>query len=280
MGKKGDLSDFERGMVVGARRAGLSISKTADLLEFSRTTISRVYREWSEKEKISSEQQLCGRKCLVDVRDQRRMGRLVRDDRKATVTQITTRYNQGMQNTISERTTRRTLKQMGSSSRRPHWVPLLPAKNRKRRLQFAQVHQNWTIEDWKNVAWSDESRFHSDGRVRIWRKEHESMDPSCLVSTVQAGGGGGGVMVWGIFSWHTLGPLVPIEHRLNATAFLSIVADHVHLFMTTVYHLLMATSSRIMHHVTKLKSSQTSFLNMTMSSLYSNGLHSHQISIQ
>ncbi len=32
------------------------------------------------------------------------MGRLVRDDRKTTVTQITTRYNQGMQNTISERT--------------------------------------------------------------------------------------------------------------------------------------------------------------------------------
>ncbi len=169
---------------------------------------------------------------------------------------------------------------MSYSSRRPHWVQLMSAKNRKRRLQFTQAPQKWTIKDWKNVDWSDESRFlllHSDGWVRIWRKEHESMDPFCLVSTVQAGGGG---VMWDIFSWHTLGPLVPIEHRLNATAYLSIVVDHVHPFMTTVYHLLMATSSRIMHHVTKLNSSQTGFLNMTVSSLYSNGLHSHQISIQ
>ncbi len=153
------------------------------------------------------------------------MCRLVRDDRKATVSQITTHYNQGMQNTISECATCRTVKQMGNSSRRPHRVPLLSAKNRKRRIQFA-------IEDWKNVAWSWFLLRHSDSRVRIWRKVHESMDPSCLVSTVQAAGGG--VMVQGIFSWCTLGPLVPIEHCLNATAYLSIVADHVHPFMTTV----------------------------------------------
>ncbi len=90
-----------------------------------------------------------------------------------------------------------TLKQMGSSSRWPHRVPLLSAKSRKRRMQFTQDHQNWAIQDWKNVAWSDESCFllqHSDGRVRIWHKD-ERMDPSCLVSTVQAGGGD--VMVWG-----------------------------------------------------------------------------------
>jgi len=54
----------------------------------------------------------------------------------------------------------------------------------------------------------------------------------CHVTTVQAGGGG--VMVWGIFSWHTLGPLVPIGHCLNDTTYLSIVSGHVHPFMATM----------------------------------------------
>ena len=45
MVKKGDLSDFERGIVAGARRAGLSISEIADQLWFLLTIISRVYRE-------------------------------------------------------------------------------------------------------------------------------------------------------------------------------------------------------------------------------------------
>ncbi len=174
-GKKEDLSDWTWLLVTD----GLVwvFHKLLILLGFSRTTISRVYREWSEKEKISSERQLCGWKCLVDVRDQRRMDRLVIDDRKTTVTQITTRYNQDLQNTISEHTTRRTLKQMGSSSRRPHRVPLLSDKNSTRRIQFTQTHQNWTIEDCKNVACSDESGFllrHSDGsefgvkNMKVW----------------------------------------------------------------------------------------------------------------
>lgn len=33
----------------------------------------------------------------------------------------------------------------------------LSAKNRK--FRGTQTHQNWTIADWKNVAWSEESGF-------------------------------------------------------------------------------------------------------------------------
>ncbi|MED6237686.1 hypothetical protein ATANTOWER_031721 [Ataeniobius toweri] len=65
-------------------------------------------------------------------------------------------------------------------------------------------------------------------------------------------------------------PLVPTEHHT--------VADHVHFFMSIGTHLLMGTS-RIMLHATKIKPFQPSFVDMIISSLSSNGLHSHQISV-
>lgn len=45
MAEKGDLSGFKCVMADGARLAGGNISETGDLLAFSPTTISRVYRE-------------------------------------------------------------------------------------------------------------------------------------------------------------------------------------------------------------------------------------------
>jgi len=123
MGKKGDLSNFERG-----KGKNMNIER--------------------EKGKTSSMPQSCGQKCLVDARDQRRMGRLIQADRKATLTEITPRYNRGMQQSICEGTTCTILRRMGYNSRRPHWVPLISTTDRKKRLQFARAHQNWTV--WSN----------------------------------------------------------------------------------------------------------------------------------
>lgn len=55
----------------------------------------------------------------------------------------------------------------------------------------------------------------------------------CLISVVQMGGVG--VMLWEIFPWHILGPLVPVEYRLNSAAYSSTVVNHVCSFMTTMY---------------------------------------------
>lgn len=46
---KCNLSFFVHGMVVGEREADLSVTKTADLLEFSPTTVPNVDKDWHEK---------------------------------------------------------------------------------------------------------------------------------------------------------------------------------------------------------------------------------------
>ncbi|GBM76816.1 hypothetical protein AVEN_122192-1 [Araneus ventricosus] len=57
-----DLSDFQRGVIVGAREMGHSISEVAMKFRFSRTTISRVYREYRVSDKTSNFRYRCGRK--------------------------------------------------------------------------------------------------------------------------------------------------------------------------------------------------------------------------
>ncbi|GBM34894.1 hypothetical protein AVEN_41445-1 [Araneus ventricosus] len=79
---------------------------------------------------------------------------------------------------------------MGSQSRRPTRVPLLTALHKALLLSWARQHYHWTVDDWKHVTWSDESRFQlyrTDARVRQenatlhtsrvatkWLQEHSS----------------------------------------------------------------------------------------------------------
>ncbi|GBM28277.1 hypothetical protein AVEN_54051-1 [Araneus ventricosus] len=48
---------------------------------------------------------------------------------------------------------------MGYGSRRLNLVPLLTTCDRLQRLCWACEHIGWTLDDCKNVAWSNESRF-------------------------------------------------------------------------------------------------------------------------
>ncbi|GFW20920.1 HTH_Tnp_Tc3_2 domain-containing protein [Trichonephila clavipes] len=104
--------------------------------------------------------------------------------------------NAGPSTNVTMRNIQRNIIYMGFRSRR---VPLLTARHKA--LRHAWVRQrHWTVEDWKQVAWSDESSFQlnrADGRIRVWRQLHEFVDSTCQQGTVQAGGSS--VMLYDVY---------------------------------------------------------------------------------
>lgn len=80
---------------------------------------------------------------------------------------------------------------------------------------------------------------------RNWRQLHKSMEPIYLESAVQAGGGG--VLMWGMLTLHTLGSLIPILTSFDCHSLIkTILEDHAHCLKSQFTNLVTATSSVIM----------------------------------
>ncbi|GFV57883.1 HTH_Tnp_Tc3_2 domain-containing protein [Trichonephila clavipes] len=65
------------------------------------------------------------------------------------------------------------------------------------RLKWCREHGNWTVSDWGNVMFTDESRFAlepDDKRIRIWRKQGTRNQPQNI--TEHHAFRGGSIMAW------------------------------------------------------------------------------------
>ena len=71
----------------------------------------------------------------------------------------------------------RFLKEQGYKPCKTTKTPGLDDKMKKVRLEFCERYKDWTLEDWKNVIWTDETSVvlnaRRGGRVRVWRKANE-----------------------------------------------------------------------------------------------------------
>lgn len=230
MGKSKDLSDFDKGQIVMARRLGQSISQTAALVGCSRCAVVSTYKKWSKEGQPVNRRQGHGRPRLIDALAERRVAHLVQSHSKATVAEIAEKFNAGKDQQVSEHTVHRSLLRMGLRRRKTLKRPTQIPVHHQNRIQWAREHQNWTVEQWKKVAWSGESRFllqHVDGQVFVRRLTGKEVDPGCSVEASV-------VTLWAIFCWETLGPGVHLDLTLTGRP-LSIVTEQVSNFMVLVF---------------------------------------------
>jgi len=215
-----ELTDFERGKIIGLYEAGDSERAISEKTGFGKTTVHNVITKYRETGAVSVASQ-CGRPKKITERDKRHLKTIIAKNRREPVLKIKEIFIESTGNVICRRTMQKVLYEMGYNSRTALRKPNVSENNRKIRLKWARERRLWTIDDWKKVVWSDESRFtmfQNDGKTRVWRLPKEKYDINCLVPTVKHGGGG--VMMWGCFSWHGLGPLVRIDGQVNSERYI------------------------------------------------------------
>ncbi|GFY05603.1 transposable element Tcb1 transposase [Trichonephila clavipes] len=88
-----DLSEFEKGMIVGMRCAGCSMTETAIYLGRARSTVSAVMTAYKKCGNATSGKHNSGRKRKLTDRDKRVLTRIVARKRKQSLSQITSEVN-------------------------------------------------------------------------------------------------------------------------------------------------------------------------------------------
>ena len=189
------------------------------------STILRLKRKYDETGTVQNKL-LKGRPRLLTERDERKIVRKIMVNECSTAVDIQKSLKVNEKIEVNANTIRRTLKRNGLSSRVKRKKPLLSKTHWKKRLEFATKYKNWTVEDWKKVIWSDESKFQifgSDGKKYCWKRDGELLNDRHVKSTVKFDGGS--IFVWGCFTYLGVGYLTRIEGGLDGDLYRQILDD-------------------------------------------------------
>jgi hypothetical protein len=128
---------------------------------------------------------------LLSKRHERRIVCYISSGECSTAVDIQKKLKIDDQIDISAETIRRILKKNGLKSKIKCKKPYLSKKHKKKRLMFAKVHKDWTVNDWKKVIWTDESKFMlygSNGKQYCWKKSNEPLSERHIKLTLKFDG--------------------------------------------------------------------------------------------
>lgn len=223
MPKGKELTEFERGEIVGLRKAKHSIREIAEILKRSRKTVENAINDYFKKNKTSAAQR-SGRPKKLSERDDRQIIKIIKKNPKSTINEVIQELDK-LNISVSDKTIRNTLHSKNYYGRKAIKKPLISEKNRKKRLGWCNFRKFWN-EEWNKIIFSDESRFEifqNDSNDWVWRKPEQKYNIECLNPTVKKSDG---IMVWGCFTKNKMGPLILIDGTLNAEKYIKILGQY------------------------------------------------------
>lgn len=221
-----ELSIEERKIIINSHEIGKSYSEIAKIINRSKSTVQKVINHF-KIENIIENKPRTGRPPKLNNREERKIEAIIKKDPFTSAPKTATELKESFGKNVSADTVRRCIKKAGYNARTARKKPHVSETNRKKRTDFATEYKNKTNEFWEKVIFSDESKFNifgSDGRVLVWRKKCEELNPKNTRKTVKHGGGG--VMVWGCMPAAGVGNLVFIEEIMNKTVYMNILKEN------------------------------------------------------
>lgn len=215
------LNNDQRNRALGMLDAGSSVREVARAFHVHHTTVYRLTQRVRDTGAVGDHPRPGAPRVTTPHQDQAiRLQHLRNRFQTAASTARTTVGQRGRP--ISSRTVRRRLSERNIRCHRPYVGPVLTDRHRQARRNWAANGAFLGRRRWRDVVFSDESRFcvsHADGRARVYRRMGERYRDPCVLERNRFGGPS--VMVWGAINARFRSELVVINGNLTAQGYVN-----------------------------------------------------------
>jgi hypothetical protein len=190
-----ELTPAKRSELIGAYRTGATLKAVASIFDVPYSTVrDTIHCEGKAtlSQRGKTRRTTAAVDKLIETEALAKPQRTIRDLFNATAP------------TISRSTVKRRLREKKITKHVMVQRPFLTPQVMKQRLECAEFHRNWTLEDWRSVIWSDECSVERGfGKQRKWvfRRPSDKWRQDLIDGRKK--GKNHRVMIWAAFSGHT-----------------------------------------------------------------------------